>query len=203
MFERGKIDFSKRTFVHDGIYAHTKVLLIVCAEMLDADAYAVLLYAVYVRGSHSSRKERILRKVLEVSSAERTSFDVYAGSQNRGNAERMRFFRKCGTDFFYEVFIPARSKSYRGREASSRFRRAHNVCRRALFFFTYSVGSVTQPYGGNAEPVYCFGEPESISGTKGRFFFERHLTEYIAIFVFRHKLTSTRDMIIIPTFAEQ
>ena len=41
LFESGKINFSKRTLVYDGIYRHTQFFLVVCAEVLKGSTYVV------------------------------------------------------------------------------------------------------------------------------------------------------------------
>ncbi len=199
MLESGHIDFAQSALVNDGIDCHSYVFLVVCKIVFEGSADVFLLYAVNPRAAHTTCKERVFREVFEVSSAQRTSFDVYAGSENGRNAERLSLDGDSLADFFNEVYVPTRSGGDCAGEASCRFGRLHNVDAFADFFTSESARPVAHTHGGNVDSVAFDGlsEPVCRTGKHRHFFVKRQLAQYFQIVLVVHNFLQQSVYILV------
>ena len=112
-----EIDFPECSLVDDGIRLVTEVFRAVACEVFDGRADAFGLDAVDVVRCQRTGQERVFRVVLEVSAAERRTFDADAGAQQDRQALCAAFvtenFAECSGAFL----VPCAGHGGRGREA--------------------------------------------------------------------------------------
>ena len=188
MLECGHIDFAESALVNDRVNRHSYVFLVVGKIVLEGSADVFLLYAVHPRCAHTSCKEGIFGEVFKVSSAKRTSLDIYARAEDGGNAERLRLDCDCLAHFFNEVNVPTRRRRDCAGEASRRFGRLHNVDAFANFFTSESARAVAHAHGRNVDSVafYRLREPVRRAGKHFHFLVESKFCKYSLVIVLVH-----------------
>ena len=97
-FKGGQVNLPQRPLIHLGGDGGTPGLLAVGQIMLHAGAHTLALNALHIGGSHLSRQQRILGKILEIPAAERTSLDIYPWSQQYLNASGLALFSQSLSD---------------------------------------------------------------------------------------------------------
>ena len=75
-FKAGEINLPKCPFIQNRTHGHSSRLLTVHREVLDAGIHSFALNASHVGCRHLSRKVRIFRKILEISTAKGASLDI-------------------------------------------------------------------------------------------------------------------------------
>ena len=101
------------------IGVHAVGLLIVGSEVLDTRAHIVLLYASDVSGSRLTSHHRILRVVLEVTSAERVTHDVQGRSQQHIGTILLHLFTNGLANLFNQLGVPGRGQQRTNGEVSA------------------------------------------------------------------------------------
>ena len=79
-FKRAAIRFAQSSLVHFAALKKTIVFAIVCGEMFQRRAYPFALNAFDIGGGKFSRKNSVLGKIFEISSAKRRAFKIHAGA---------------------------------------------------------------------------------------------------------------------------
>ena len=90
-----EINFSQRTLVNHAVRHKSAVLGIVGCKVFKTCSDAGTLHAVYVPYAHDACNKRVFAEILEVSSAQRTTFDVDARSKQQVLAFRASILGNC------------------------------------------------------------------------------------------------------------
>ncbi len=153
------------------------MFLIVCGKMLDTRADVSALQAAHLRRCHLTGKKRVLRLILEVSSAERRTFDVHGGSEVHSQLLMLAGVADRLADFFHHVRIKGAGRRTRCREADrlDTVVDSEMVC--ALILLAKAVRAVADHNLRNAETLHRLGVPEIAAGEKSRLLFQRHLAD--------------------------
>ena len=80
--ERAAIRFAQSSLVHFAALEKTIVFAIVCGKMFQRRAYPLALNAFDISGCKFSRKNSVLGKVFEISSAKGRAFQIHARAEN-------------------------------------------------------------------------------------------------------------------------
>ena len=163
------------------------MFVVVCAEMFKRSTYAVLLNAFDISGTEFSRKIGILREIFEISSAERRSLYVHAGTEQYIYFLVKTLLAESVADFFGKIFVPCRGKRNRRRKSRCGEGTFQSDIVVFFVFLTEAVRTVRHDKTAYAESRHGFCFPEVFARTQRRFFFKRHFGNEFFNFVFVHK----------------
>ena len=121
-FKAGQVDLAQGALIHNSVHRHAALLLRVHCEMLDTGVYALALDSLYIGSRHLACQIRILRKIFEISSAERASLNIHTGTEQNIDAHRLGFFAQRDADFCAKVLVPTARHCRCGRKTCRRKR---------------------------------------------------------------------------------
>ena len=162
----------ERPFVQLRRAGHAPRLLVVAGKMLDAGADAPGLERLYKRCAHLARQAWILGIVFKIAAAERTAFDVQAGSEQHGHALGLTFLSQRLAQPLHDTAVKGGSQSRRCGIADRLDARPGPQMVPLPHLLAQTVGTVAHHHPGHAQTLHRLGVPEIPSGTERGLFLQ-------------------------------
>lgn len=162
--EAGQVDLAHRALVHDGIRGHAAQFLRVDSEVLGAGGGSRRLNSLDEARCHASCKDRILGKVLEVTSAQGRALDVEARAEQDVDAESPRLQSECLAHLAGQVRIPGGCNGRRSRETGRLLRLRDAQVVGVAELAAHAMRAVTHDKGRDIRS----GDRARVPGTRSR-----------------------------------
>ena len=170
-----EVDFAQRTLIHNAVAGHAVVLLIVHGKVLQADADILALHAVDVTRGELARQVRVLRKVLEVSAAERGALDICGRAEQNGKLLGLTGVAERDARFAEQRTVKRARHARSGRITRRRHAGVQTEMIRRVGLLADSARAVRNHDRLDAEALRRLQVPKILARAERDFLFERHL----------------------------
>ena len=178
-----QIDLTDRTLTCSGVALTAVGLLVVQRKVLHGSSHMVALDSGHHGSCHLTGEHRILRVVLEVSAAERTSVDVDGGCQPCADIVLLCLSTAGSTYLLHDLRIPGTCKQSRAGEcggihtaAGSDTHTCRSVCSHNIGHAVIRQVSVTEGIGNTGVGLSAEKDSELLIGQSGHKLIQGHST---------------------------